>query len=616
MLYFSWLPSHTIPPMSELVTTSLPLFSVHLTHGEGAPAELLITLPNPVCTATAPIPQGGKGALFWRDSGENPEERMLFIGSVRDFVHTQRSLVKITLVAQAPDAAERVEALCTELFKSPVYDPLFDDAKGTLEGALAAHSKTLFWDRTSPEVRLSDFFVGKKGEEVSCNAIDRKSLSYEITPCVTKVDVMVEAQWMQHVRGFIDLSPHLRGLFREKYINTYTGKSLLRSWPRAGLSMAGYRVVYSKLKPIDPPVYAGPHAHALELCSHCAEHTQWVKRSWFEGSLLLSWYFRQKRQEVLSFSLTSAAVSPLTQACAPAKKMNLRLQRIAQECDTPFWHPIHRYQKDEAVRYGGKTWRAKEKHESGLRFEESLWVPLKNGAVCPEYHSSFFLTQRGYKALEHAIERARVCLAAHARCVRVSFAGPVALLAHLSPDNHVILTDPRLPQGKVTGKVVDMQLKADHFTDNPGVVSITLACCLDSSPVASSSQCLELSSSTDTNAYACGYSEDGWAECAPDLCTSPGGIQYERYDHQAPSDPYAEVPFFRPQQLLRMLHIENPPEIQEEKIRSLHSEQDLPNTSRHLDTKIVMQFQRLQLNEPLVHTIDVRIRTPFLLPQK
>jgi hypothetical protein len=126
------------------------------------------------------------------------------------------------------------------------------------------------------------------------------------------------------------------------------------------------------------------------------------------AKLILGWRYRQKRREIMSFTLAQ------------------------------------RTQLDGTIRPLSRT----------------LSLHLQQPDV-PRSAGTFFLEPRGRQAVEHALERARAHLAASARCLEVEVMLSFEEGLVLSLDHSVQLTDVRIPGGQVNGKVIAYQLYQD-----------------------------------------------------------------------------------------------------------------------------------------------------------
>lgn len=93
-----------------------------------------------------------------------------------------------------------------------------------------------------------------------------------------------------------------------------------------------------------------------------------------------------------------------------------------------------------------------------------LGLPLDPGGVAPigdPGRSAFFPTDRGLLAMQYPMLLARAHLAQAARAAKVSFNCTFERAIALSCRMNALLHDPRLPGGKVIGKITEYHLKVD-----------------------------------------------------------------------------------------------------------------------------------------------------------
>jgi hypothetical protein len=94
--------------------------------------------------------------------------------------------------------------------------------------------------------------------------------------------------------------------------------------------------------------------------------------------------------------------------------------------------------------------------------------------------SAYFPSDRGLRSLQHMICRARAKLRRRARAVQVTFQcrlEAVAVAAHISCRMNASITDPRLPGGGATGKVISYKLQRDGDS-GMSFAEVTIGCAI------------------------------------------------------------------------------------------------------------------------------------------
>ncbi len=204
-------------------------------------------------------------------------------------------------------------------------------------------------------------------------------------------------------------------------MNTLTPSGLLSEWPKVGdkigpalsRKQSGYQVVQSFLREIIPPSTGVLDIYPTVTPEITVKRDGRVKplrmkRSWFKGELYLYWHYLQKRRENLSFTLHQE--SQLKGKIRPRQKhLEIQLQSV-------------------------------ESH-------------LSNRGC-----SSFFTTDGGRLAVNHAIEMAKAYLAGTARCIEVEFRVPFDNAIQINLDTSIQIQSTMIPGGELTGKVVEYRL--------------------------------------------------------------------------------------------------------------------------------------------------------------
>lgn len=417
------------------------------------------------------------------------ENTLLFSGRLVGFpIKMTDHLVSLELTAEPLDAATQLQNLAVDLKRPPFWDPVFVDSTEQDHPVewLEARSALFSWDRLTGKVCVSDLFQGEHVLDLTdVFFADSLKVSLAETP-LSHISVNLGVEWVQEASGEVSLGGKIAAAFPGGMINTLTPHALEATWFKEGqkLGRSGFWVVKSHLQPVTPP-----HTGILDIYPTLTpEFMTWddaiqapktlrAKRFWMEGTLVLGWRYRQKRREVVQFTLTQktqldGSIRPLT------RTLNLQLQQVT-----------------------------------------------------PAVGSTFFLTYRGRQAVEHALEMARAHLAATARCLEIEVAFPFESGFALSMNHSVRLVDPRLPSatngGEIVGKVVAYQLRQDGMK---AYAWVRLAASIGVEP-----EPLPLPGHTFYVEPA--YGDTG----APHYHQTPCGVGYEDYAHQRPTQGIIET---------------------------------------------------------------------------
>jgi hypothetical protein len=231
--YFHWVADSTVAFSSDDYVEDEQIFSFNLSHSEGQIPTLDLEIKNP---GVGLLSTGRKqwGRLSWWNGSSVVQ--MFFgrlVGVPSDLFE---QVIKIQLIARAPDYISRKQALAETLKVAPYYDPVFlDDAhRSDPDAILEAWSAAYHVDRTSMAWTVSDILNGEDGTVTfTGDQAFYDSLELRIDqPPFTAIRVEISAKWSQTTTGgSIKLGPWT--------IKTYTGASLISDWPKAGASIGG-----------------------------------------------------------------------------------------------------------------------------------------------------------------------------------------------------------------------------------------------------------------------------------------------------------------------------------------------------------------------------------------
>lgn len=521
---------------------------------------------------------------------------------------------EIELIGKPTDFAQKNRKLQKQNRRSPYWDGLWigPEKMGDYEEIQDVRTASLFCHPRTGELSLSDWFEGRETFTVHQN-FSYQSLQVKLRkPPLQACTVKVHAHWVQGLQGIANLGPQIRKAFPHRRVNTYTEKGLTEKWPlaRKRLGRSGLWVLKSELKPVLPasplyPLYSPPLS--LEETGE-APKTYRVRRYWFKPTLWVRWQKKQKRKETLSLTLFHD-FQPLYPGEGKHKTVEFTLQNINPDPEAYGWQPEYFYEEGAKISYQNGSYKCKKEHTSSLAFEkdQNFWVfkkffhtPLGNPA-----RASFFLTDRGYQAAEHAMERAKVILAKSARCLEVSFEGAWDTLRDITTDSSVILSDPRLPGGKVRGKVVKYVISAKGETGERSV-HVTLLCSMGTGKEA------KVGCPHPIPLYGeDGYGEEDYQVHENHQQTTPSGLSYFRYDTQGP------IEEGRGGALLRGVHLMTGPQDQEEEMlrQSYKTPKALKKALEEKPTGFRLFFKDLRTKERADHLITVKMAASWSAPR-
>ncbi|MGL5719542.1 MAG: hypothetical protein ACRCYP_01925 [Alphaproteobacteria bacterium] len=628
LFFFAWVLEEEIFDPKQHLRQDESIFSLYLEQKEGHGATARILVKNDLQRLDI-FQQKRYGILSIKREDESVH--CLFKGKLTTFsTEGASACVWLTLTAEAEDLKAQFEKQVAKLEQPPFWDPLFVDADAPKDPYewMKVQPVVFYVDRITGNAEVGSFFHGNQTLNMKDQFFhDSLSIKPRFTP-QTSLEMTLEAQWVQRVRGYVNLGKRIANLFPEKMINTFTGKKFEKAWPKPGrtLGKSGYWVAVSRLEEVTPPKTGGVNLYPTQsrrFRSYNPQNnrteTHFLKRFWFKARLILGWDYRQKRVEKLTFTLTQT-LHPLFQQMASStpQTVRMRLQEISPAVSFPFWKPSHVYEQGEVIQHEGWSYQRTSFGRSLHSFEEDLakkhWEakkPLPTALGFPG-RGSFFLTDRGYQAFEHALERAKTYLAYQARCLEVSFSGTWTQLHPLTLDHTVFLDDPRLPGGKLHGKVIAYRMVAEGETGSQHV-EVTLGVNTGAGEEPES-----LKDPEDELSYSPGYSHAGYHVSSPQqLQRSPTGIFYERYDQQKPEDPFATLAYQNLSFFIQQLQLKNSAHEQEDFLKTVETTGHVDKSSlKEKATELQLKFAPLKGKETMLHTIHATVRSRCHSPRQ
>ena len=598
-IYLQWLQN------SSTKSSALHLFDLEISQEENhfATARLVID-------ALVPLPPTGTEGIITLENGY-----LLFKGLlVGNLVNIDGAFGEIELMGKPTDFAQKNRKLQKENRRPPYWDGLWigPEKLNDFEEIQDVRTASLFCHPRTGELSLSNWFEGREivtvHQKFSYQSLQVKLRKPPLQACTVKV----HAHWVQWLQGIANLGPQIRKAFPYGRVNTYTEKGFTEKWPlaRKRLGRSGLWVLKSELKPILPasplyPLYSPP----LSLGEAGESPKPYrARRYWFKPTLWVRWQKKQKRKETLSLTLFHDFQS-LYPGEGKHKTVEFTLQNINPDPEAYGWQPEYYYEEGAKISYHNSIYKCKKAHTSSLAFEkdQKCWVfkkffhtPLGNPA-----RASFFLTDRGYQAAEHAMERAKVILAKSARCLEISFEGSWDTLRDITTDSSVILSDPRLPGGKVRGKVVKYILSAKGETGER-TVHVTLLCTVGTGKE------VKVDVLRPIPLYGQeGYGEEDYQVHENHRQTTPSGLSYFRYDNQGP------IEEGRRGTLLRGVQLRTGPQDQEEEMvqQSYKTPQALKKALENKPTGLRLFFKDLRTKERADHLINMKMAARWSAPQ-
>lgn len=450
-IYFAMVDDEDFDPIIH-AREDLHVFDLKISQSEGEFAKAALEILNPNIGFLDP---SRKKRIYISCDVGDLHPKLLFSGRIIAYPSDLSSeFVTIEYLAQPNDWVDVQDDFIQTLKVSPYYNELFiaPEERNEPHEVLSSYSSLIYWDRSSNEIKLSDFIQGESVIDIGENIFfDTLSTSFGDPP-INRILLNIEAQWRQIGVGEVDVEKGIRETFENSsipspQINTLTPNTFENGWRRIRIPK-GYTAIendliavannfgltQSNLKSgiatVDGNVYKTSQSIPINAPRTCS-----VPRIWYAARLKLLAEYLQKRRENVVLELN---------------------------CST------QDYTLGEDV-----------VEELSLRIQDP--VSSINGAVLDPRKSSFFLnddftifTDYGKDAIEYGLLRARARLIKGARSVEVSFDCPIDDVIDITCDHTIKFSDDRSPGTDTFGKVVNYSLSFNGDSGNQ-IASVTIS---------------------------------------------------------------------------------------------------------------------------------------------
>ncbi len=620
--YFAWCSEEEQFSPHLHARTDEQVFSLEIFGEEAKYPISCVQIVNPQCGLLNP--QRAQWAFIAGDRGQGVD--LLFHGRVLGVPEKiEGQTLKILLIAKPTDAKDKLADLHKTLKGAPFWDSLFVPSEKQEDPfeSLESRASLYCWSRTNGKVVLSDYFEGRERLNLKENFFrDSLKISQTATP-LSAIDVTLTAEWIQRYEGRTDISRLLRTKFPEGLINTLTGENLEKGWWREGqqLGRSGYWVAYSKLQEITPkytgalnlyPARSKPFWMSPQDPLNTSQKPQLktLKRSWYRPKLVVGWSYRQRRRENLHFKLAQKAQT-VGYETPQTRKLHLHLQNLILAENLHPWKPDWIYSRGYRVVQNGTVYQCVRAHHSKLSFSEDQadWRLLGKQPDVPldRKRGSFFLTDRGRQAFEHGLEIARAHLAATTRAVTLKVSAPLEALWNVTCDHTVEIEDPRLPGGKVRGKVIRYCFKVEGKTGRRWA-EVTLGI-----SVGEPNEQTNLSSNPFLEYVEKAYIEPGLYHLeSKTQQVSPSGFVYEGWGEQVPPHGYLYPETLRAQDIVEDIVVYNRAEDQNQALQKAQypKRHNIKSILKENQTDIRIILADLQSLGTATH--DIHVTMPYV----
>jgi hypothetical protein len=408
-----------------------------------------------------------------------PDYVPLFFGRLVGIPTTiNQEVVTIQLMARPADYTAVKAALAETLKVFPYYDPIFINPANIDDPDTVLEARAALWsiDRVTHAIGISDILSGEDGLAAFTQGeipYDSVEISITQTP-LRNVTVDAPITWDQAATGVID--------FGTRTFQTYTGASLIRDWPKAGLNLqAGYSV------------------ESASIIDH------WRTDESFTANYNINWSSIEPKHEPGDTLSTSLSITQpvLLGPGEPFLRTSLTNETqsavgSASSSNTSLYVLKYQLTTALALRYDvrrGRTEHIKFTLRNNVQYivtdpgeDETLVLNVPSvdvGLPLPDLtipigdvgRANYITTDRGRNSLEYLISLARANLLQRSRAIHIKFACKFDRAIELSCRMNASIDDPRLPGGGAIGKIIEYSFSGDGET---GAMegSVTIGCAI------------------------------------------------------------------------------------------------------------------------------------------
>ncbi len=460
-----------------------------------------VTVENPGVTGF--MPSANKYAILWEKRETDPEPVVVARGRLVP-LPTGMSGMTIDLtfrclppsaddiLTEAADALRTGEAViydpdasAADREDAELYDPLFysADSSDDPESALSARPEVWRWDRKTLALGRTHLAESDVLHTLDFEGLDQPPELTVSNPPRPSTRIRIIASWTQVARGRQTVS-------EPDAVSTYTFDDFIQAFPQPGTSIGadtGWTLAEAKIENVTDnlPNWLGISGEKFGNASGGQVQLQ-SKTVGFR--LTAAYDYQQAREELLDIVLPSGLQELPEEDDQTETVEVVTLAALNIDGSTPEWEyedpetlEQRHYVVGDEVLANGKAWTCVVEHDATedfmLRvFDDGpvLWERREKRAPMRDPRSArFFDSDRGVRAVRHAIRRLYRAVLERSQCATTTFTVPWELAREITCADSCRIRHRRLPGGELIGKVTAIELVIGE--DGVRTANITLA---------------------------------------------------------------------------------------------------------------------------------------------
>ena len=434
------------------------------------------TDPEPVVVARGrlvPLPTGMSGTTIDLTYRCLPPSADDVLTAAADLLRTGEA------VAYDPDApaADREDA--------ELYDPLFysADSSDDPESALSARPEIWRWDRATLALSRTHLVESDVLHTLDFEGIENPPELTVSNPPRPSTRIRIIASWTQVAKGRQTVS-------EPDAVSTYTWQDFLQSFPQPGTSIGadtGWTLAEAQIEGVTDNIPNWLGISGAKFGSASGGEVQLLSKT-ISFRLTAAYDYQQSREELLDIVLPSGLQEIPEEDDQVETVEVVTLAALNIDGSTPEWEyedpetlEQRHYVVGDEVLAAGKAWTCVSEHDATDSFRirdyddgPVLWERREKRAPMRDPRSArFFDSDRGVRAVRHAVRRLYRANLERSQCATTTFTVPWELAREITCADSCRIRHRRLPGGELIGKVTAIELVIGE--DGVRTANITLA---------------------------------------------------------------------------------------------------------------------------------------------
>lgn len=460
-------------------------------NGRKVEPSFRVVIANP--GAIGWMPAALRYAVLWEQRVEDPAPVLLARGRLVPLpTGMAEATIELTFRCLPPDSDDILSAAADALrigedidydpnadpadrLDAEYYDPLFfgSDASDDPENVLIARPEIWRWDRASLQLGRTHLVDSDVLHDIGYQGVGAPpSLSVGNPPKPTSM-LRIIANWTQVAKGRQTIS-------EPDTVSTFTADDFIGSFPQPGASIGsqtGWTLSEAEIESVTDNVPNWMTISGTKF-GNASGGEVLLQSKTIQFRLTAAYDYSQQREEILDMVMPSGLQDlPDEDDQRELIESPITLGALNIDSSTPEWIyedpetlEIMQYFVGDEVLAAGRAWSCATDHEATEDFRVKaydggpvLWVRREKRAPMRDARSSRFLdTDRGIRAVRHAVLRLERAVLERRQCAETTFEAPWMLARGITTADSCRIAHHKLPGGEVTGKVTSVELNIEQ----------------------------------------------------------------------------------------------------------------------------------------------------------